>query len=203
MGWWYADGDQRRGPLTEFEFDVLVENGTVRPSTLVWRDGLPEWVSYGQLATPGIPVKSGAPMRFAGFWIRFVAKFVDGFILSVPTTLIQVPSMMSAMLTGDPESLDRVYTLSVYLSVAFLPVQMLYFILFVGAKGATPGKMLLGLRVVRADGAPVGYALATGRYFAAALNYLTLYIGWIMAGFDGQKRGLHDFICDTRVVHTR
>jgi len=35
-------------------------------------------------------------------------------------------------------------------------------------------------------------------YFA-----MVLWIGFIMVAFDAEKRGLHDMICDTRVVRTR
>lgn len=46
----------------------------------------------------------------------------------------------------------------------------------------------------------MSYLLAFGRYVAAALNYLTLGVGWFMAGWNDEKRGLHDYICDTRVI---
>jgi hypothetical protein len=41
---------------------------------------------------------------------------------------------------------------------------------------------------------------AIGRYFAKLLSMLILGIGYIMVAFDSEKRGLHDMICDTRVV---
>lgn len=206
MNWWYADGEQRHGPFVESEFAVLVDNGTVRPSTPVWREGMPQWTPYGQVVAPGIPMGYGEPLRYAGFWIRFVAKFLDGLILSIPLMIVYVPFMVTQMpnlADDDPAAMMRFQITSNLISLMTLPIQALYYILFVGAKGATPAKMLLGLNVVRADGSPVGYGLATGRWFAAALNYLTFYIGWIIAGIDKQKRGLHDMICDTRVIHVR
>jgi uncharacterized RDD family membrane protein YckC len=39
-----------------------------------------------------------------------------------------------------------------------------------------------------------------GRYFAQGLSAMLLYIGYIMAGFDSEKRALHDYLCDTRVI---
>jgi len=39
------------------------------------------------------------------------------------------------------------------------------------------------------------------RFFATMLSQLTLYIGYIIAAFDDEKRSLHDHICDTRVVY--
>jgi uncharacterized RDD family membrane protein YckC len=71
---------------------------------------------------------------------------------------------------------------------------------FVARFGATPGKMALGLKVVRPNGGPIGVGRAAGRYFAKMLSSMTLLIGYIIAGFDSEKRALHDMICDTRVV---
>jgi uncharacterized RDD family membrane protein YckC len=71
---------------------------------------------------------------------------------------------------------------------------------FVARVGATPGKMALGLKVIRPDGSRVSLGRAIGRYFAKWLSSLILCIGYIIAGFDSQKRAMHDMICDTRVV---
>jgi len=71
---------------------------------------------------------------------------------------------------------------------------------FVGRLGATPGKMALGLKVVRPDGGPISLGRAVVRYFAKVVSGIILMIGYIMAGFDSQKHALHDMICDTRVI---
>ena len=59
-----------------------------------------------------------------------------------------------------------------------------YEIYFVSSRGATPGKMALGVKVIRADGGPVSAGLATGRFFGLFLSQFILYTGYIMAGFD-------------------
>ena len=71
---------------------------------------------------------------------------------------------------------------------------------FLGKFGATPGKMACKLKVVRPDGERISYARALGRHFAEMLSGIILYIGYIMAAFDEEKRTLHDRICDTRVI---
>jgi uncharacterized RDD family membrane protein YckC len=73
---------------------------------------------------------------------------------------------------------------------------------FVSRFAATPGKMALNLKVVRPDGSPLSLGRAFARYFAKVLSGLILGIGFIMAGFDSQKRALHDRLCDTRVIKT-
>ena len=61
-------------------------------------------------------------------------------------------------------------------------------------------KMALKLKVLRADGSPVGYGIATGRYFSYLISFMPIGIGFLMAAFDEEKRALHDRICDTRVI---
>ncbi len=50
MNWYYAENHERRGPIEDAAFHALVAAGTIRPDTLVWRDGLAEWVPYSQVA---------------------------------------------------------------------------------------------------------------------------------------------------------
>ena len=71
-----------------------------------------------------------------------------------------------------------------------------------GKYGATVGKMACKIRVVKADGSPIQYMRALGRFFAEWLSGMILLIGYIMAAFDSEKRTLHDRICNTRVIRT-
>ena len=54
MDWYYAEGQQQRGPVSEAELEGLVKAGTVGSDTLVWREGMENWQPYGQ-------VKGAAP----------------------------------------------------------------------------------------------------------------------------------------------
>ncbi len=65
---------------------------------------------------------------------------------------------------------------------------------------ATPGKRLLGLRVVDAGGARIGLVRATGRHLAGTLSWITLNIGHLMALLPPQRQALHDRIAGTHVV---
>jgi uncharacterized RDD family membrane protein YckC len=83
-----------------------------------------------------------------------------------------------------------------------LAIGIAYNVYFVSQFGATPGKMALNLKIIRAsDGAMPSAGLALGRYLAYIIDFVTLYIGFIIAGFDSEKRALHDHICGTRVVY--
>jgi uncharacterized RDD family membrane protein YckC len=63
--------------------------------------------------------------------------------------------------------------------------------------------MACRLKIVESEGGKVTYARAVGRHFAKYISMITLYIGFLMAAFDEQKRSLHDRICDTRVIRRK
>ncbi len=56
---------------------------------------------------------------------------------------------------------------------------------------------------MRADGTPLSTGRIIGRHFAEMISNMILCIGYMMAGWDDEKRALHDRICDTRVIRTR
>jgi hypothetical protein len=41
--WYWADGDQRAGPVTPEELRGLVRQHRITPDTLIWRPGMPQW----------------------------------------------------------------------------------------------------------------------------------------------------------------
>jgi len=92
--------------------------------------------------------------------------------------------------------------MGMYIVLSF-GLQIAYEVYFVSTKGGTLGKLALGLKIIRADGSMLNAGQAVGRYFAYVLSGFTFMIGFIIAGFDPEKRALHDRICDTRVIYSR
>jgi uncharacterized RDD family membrane protein YckC len=138
----------------------------------------------------------GDALNYAGFWIRLGAKIIDGIILGIASWLVFIPLGMM-MMSG--EGKPGFGFLAVQQSLVLL-IPALYATWFLGRFAATPGKMACGLRVVTAEAGQVSYARALGRHLSEYLSSLILAIGYIMAGFDSEKRALHDRICNTRVV---
>jgi len=70
------------------------------------------------------------------------------------------------------------------------------------SRQATPGKRLLGLRVVDGQGRRIGLARAMRRHLAGALSWLTLNIGHLLAAVPPRRQSLHDRIAGTQVVQS-
>lgn len=68
---------------------------------------------------------------------------------------------------------------------------------------ATIGKKALGIKVVDLYGNRLSFWRSLGRYFAMILSYLSLFIGFILAGFTTKKQALHDMASGTLVVKER
>ena len=140
------------------------------------------------------------PMTYAGFWIRFAAYIIDGFILGLIGGIIMGPTLIVAglMLRNRPPVMFAVVGLA---SLLVMAIALFYQLYFVGKRGATPGKKLLGLRIIREDGiSPVGYGKAFLRLIGYVVSGMILYIGFIMIAFTDKKRGLHDMMAGTYVV---
>ncbi len=80
----------------------------------------------------------------------------------------------------------------------------LYFTLFTTLwKGRTPGKRLLGLRVVRLDGAPISWWAALERYGGYAAGFATGLLGFMQITWDANRQATHDKIAGTVVIRER
>ncbi len=151
---------------------------------------------FMQKLAEGARIDTGA-LRYAGFWIRFGAKLLDGLILGC---LVLAPLMFLTFGMLSRASPESELGIQLLIQLGYNIPYAAYTIFFVGKYGATPGKMICKIHIVDSSGSKIGYGRATGRFFAEILSGMICYIGYIMAGFDEEKRALHDRICNTRVV---
>lgn len=153
-------------------------------------------------AAPPPPVWDARPVgpdhvAYGGFWIRVVAYIIDAILLTIvcgiADRLLGIDIFASDWKHYDPLA-----------NLISLAIGWLYFALLESSeRGATVGKMVMGLRVVTSDGRRLSFMNATGRYFAKILSAIILCIGFIMVAFTDKKRGLHDIIAGTLVIKTR
>lgn len=162
---------------------------------------------------PAPPIPGASPVWIgtvsAGFWIRFAAYVLDWVILTSLVTLLTLPwaeplgklqtEAMAQLKSANPDTqvLVRFWLISLAIN---LPIGFLFYTYFNGLRGATPGKQILGLRIIREDGSKLGFGGAAIRYLAGLLSGLTFGIGYLLIAFHPQKRALHDLIARTRVV---
>ncbi|MBC7918984.1 MAG: RDD family protein [Rhodoferax sp.] len=98
-------------------------------------------------------------MSYAGFWRRFGAFWLD-FIVYLPVIIFSVWLMSKTQAA---------------LTIWLLPgaaIGVWFSVYLVKRYGGTPGKLIMGLRIVRVDGSTIGYKEAILRYlplFALAL----------------------------------
>ena len=137
-------------------------------------------------------------LKFSSVRRRFAAVMLDSMVLWFVMFLVSM-GVIATIGKGfaDPSAFGRTTAIWYLFSFGF---SSSYMIFFLGKFGATPGKMALGIKVVRPDGRPIGFGLATGRYFATMVSGMTMGIGHIMAFFDKEKKTLHDRIAGTRVI---
>lgn len=138
-----------------------------------------------------------APVKYAGFWIRFVANFIDSIIIGI---LSIIPTTIIALASGGTLNLEKRFEDT--FDYVWIVVWAVYFVLLTYKKGATWGKSALGLKVISAQEENLSIGRVILREIAGKfLSELTLGIGYIMAGFSRKKQALHDRIARTYVIY--
>jgi uncharacterized RDD family membrane protein YckC len=152
---------------------------------------------------------------YAGFISRAAAFLCDVAIISIIITLTSWISYvtLSTFTTGsffgisaeDIPMLEPVMSLFMRPGTAGLVILLFiisYHTLFWFFAGQTPGKALLGLRVVTMEGKRVSILRGILRYFAYYLSAIPILLGfwWILV--DDQRQGWHDKIARTVVIYT-
>jgi len=142
---------------------------------------------------------------YAGVVIRFVAIMLDVLLLSAvffpATRVVKGTWVMSA---ADHRWVHG-WFITDPLCVVFLIFMFLYFVLFEGFLGATPGKKAMGLRVVRPDGTAPGLKRSAVRNLLRIVDGLPA-VGMLAAlliASSRERTRFGDRVADTRVVHAR
>ena len=135
---------------------------------------------------------------YASFWERFFAFIVDFLILLILAGLIySLYTLLGiSVYTADPETQAMGGCTQICLMLLWPISCAAYFVIFWTRYGQTPGKMAVGLKVVRADGTPI----TPNEAFIRVLGYFTVWFLFPMVAFDSHKQGLHDKMAGTYVI---
>lgn len=163
--------------------------------------------------------------QYVGFWKRFIAFLVDSAFVLVVLSPVMIAlygggyfdklraewAALSAS-TGDPTA-DAIRIAgilsrpdSAIMAVTDIRVQLglaIAILLFWRFRGATPGKMLMRAKIVKAEdlGQPSTGRLI-GRFFAYFVSAIPACLGFLWIAFDKRKQGWHDKLAGTVVVRT-
>jgi uncharacterized RDD family membrane protein YckC len=215
-----SDGREYSGSLEELR--EWAQEGRIGSATLVWSEADERWLVAAErhelawdLPRPEVESESPAALVFyrAGFVPRLVAFVADWMVILFLVNLVVMPWRESLQellkqvqgqleLTGDAQpDLWLLLKFQLIFTALYIAVSLAYSVGFQGRFGATPGKRLLGLRVVTLDGSPLSYGGAFRRYCAELLSVLSFGLGYLMV-LAPEKRALHDILTGTQVVLT-
>jgi len=171
--WYYTQGGQQCGPISEPDIVALFESGQLAPDTMVWTEEMEQWEIARDVdglisaafkppppptlqptvsATPDTEcVPSGEQSRP---WVRYWARMVDFFLFALLAGIVL--AFVYAPALEIPDALFGVILLFAYV---FVEAAML------AAWGTTPGKVILNIRLRNGDGSKLSYADALSRAF--------------------------------------
>jgi uncharacterized RDD family membrane protein YckC len=137
----------------------------------------------------------------ASLWRRGAARLLDCLLGVLVWTLAAMWLVIAAWsFRGSPLELREAALLALALLALAIVLHVVYHVAFIGGCGQTPGKMALGIAVVRRDGGRAGYGRALIRCLASAVSMLTFGVFSIGMFFTRQRRGLADVLAGTRVI---
>lgn len=144
--------------------------------------------------------------EYAGFVTRLVALLCDITLLAaiVLALGVSVQAVLGFVLDRLTFSQDAGAVVRDVATAGFAAFSLLlppvYTVFFWTIIGQTPGKMLLGVRVVRPDGGPVTLARAVVRYAAYFVSAFLL-LGFLWVLVDNRRQGWHDKLARTVVIY--
>ncbi len=151
-------------------------------------------------------LSQGEP-EYAGFWIRFLASFLDGLVLMAFACLtgIAVAALLFGVYAGSGKNVGAMNATASFLQIVNglvgLIMGWLYHAFLESSEWqGTLGKKWCGLRVCDSQGERLTFVKATIRYVSKFISGAPCWMGYFMAAFTQKKQALHDIIAGTLVV---
>jgi len=183
MDIWIIQDGEKVGPIHDFEVRKRIGNGELAADTPAWHEGLPAWRPLGEISlferefspAPGdseLPGGGGnesvaPPLPESCFALRrFWARWLDLYLFAGIWWIVMwfIGRDIGAVL-HDPWTM-------MFLYVPWFLVETILLHRF----ATTPGKWMLGLRVVNQDGSPLSLGAAALR--SARVLFLGIGLGW-------------------------
>jgi len=156
-------------------------------------------------------------VRYAGFWIRFIASLADTIFLALPVAVViyflsdgnwfdfsQYQQNISYAMSGNAaKALANQPQTSLRWELLFeISVLIVTMVFWRRWRGATPGKKFVHIKIVDAKTLKdIDNRQAITRSFGYIASTLAFLIGFIMIAIRADKRGLHDLLAGTVVIY--
>lgn len=141
----------------------------------------------------------------AGLGSRFLAALVDSAIILVIQILVTLTTLFFAMRSvfENPDETIEIWAASLLGILAFLFFWGYYIFFELNWNGQSPGKRMVGIRVIRTDGTPITLGEALIRNLVRLVDFLPSFygVGVIAMFVDGRSRRLGDMAAGTLVIH--
>ncbi|KGR84134.1 RDD family protein [Lysinibacillus boronitolerans] len=136
-------------------------------------------------------------LKTAGFWVRFWAFLLDGFIISAIGGILVNPIFYLM----DWSLSDSVWYAPISIITAIFYYS--YFVLMTKYFGQTLGKMVFGLRVISLKHDQLTWSDVLFRdWIGRIINNIFMPL-YILVVILPENQGLHDYFADTTVVHEK
>ena len=156
-------------------------------------------------------------VRLAGFWVRFIASFLDTLFLALPVAIViyfvsdgnwfdfeQYKQSVAYAMSGNADKAlayqpQTSFKWELLFEAAVLIVTIVFWKKW---RGATPGKKFVHIKIVDfKTHNDVDNTQAITRSFGYIVSTLAFLIGFLMVAFRKDKRGLHDLLAGTVVIY--
>ena len=136
-------------------------------------DDVPEGMSALEIASVG--------QRLGAFLVDFVISVLVGVVGLIAASAIG----------GDVNVVNFLVSIGYWIVV----------LVMVATRGQSPGKIAIGIKIVKTDGRPIGFGTTLLREVIwKIISSIIILLGYIWILFDGQRQGWHDKIASTYVV---
>jgi len=144
--------------------------------------------------------------QYAGFVTRLVAFVIDLVIITVVVIISDaaiglIATLLKSMHLIRPGGLTET-VVTVVAAALGMVLFVAYYIGFWLAAGQTPGKRIMGVRIVRTDGRRVKLGNVVRHFVGYWLSGI-LFLGFLWILVDNQRQAWHDSLSGTIVIYSR
>ena len=138
-------------------------------------------------------VTDDAPDGMSALEIASAGQRIGAFLVDLAISILVgiVGMVIGSAMGGDGNVVNFVLSIGYWLVVLGM----------VATRGQSPGKIAIGIKIVKTDGSSVGIGTTLLREIIGKLvSSVIILLGYIWILFDGQRQGWHDKIASTYVV---